>query len=63
MLTLAKPNATALPALNDSAPIIQQPKLLAHASGTNGLIIASMLTAVLCAGCEAARRAVRIHIP
>ena len=28
MLTLAKPNATALPALNDSAPTIQQPKLL-----------------------------------
>lgn len=28
MLTIAKPNATALPALNDSAPIIQQPKLL-----------------------------------
>ena len=28
MLTLAKPNATALPALNDSAPIVQQPKLL-----------------------------------
>ncbi len=28
MLTLAKPNATALPALSDSAPIVQQPKLL-----------------------------------
>lgn len=28
MLTIAKLNATALPALNDSAPIIQQPRLL-----------------------------------
>ena len=28
MLTLAKPNATALPVLNDNAPPAQQPKLL-----------------------------------